>query len=99
MKYGYVFPPFPPCNSRCASCSVCFPVATIKHSDQNQFGEEMVYLAHSSEAIIKGSQGRNLKAGTGAEIVEDCCLLVDSACCPPAPGWYCSKQAGPSYIS
>ena len=40
----------------------------------------MVCLAPRSQSIIKegraGTQGRNLEAGTKAEIMEECCLAA-----------------------
>lgn len=44
-----------------------------KHHDQESFGEEGIYLAFtsSSRAINDGSQGRNLKAGTETETMEE----------------------------
>jgi hypothetical protein len=40
--------------------AVCFPVALIENSDQNQHGQERVYFTSISESqpIIKGSWGR-----------------------------------------
>jgi hypothetical protein len=45
------------------------PVAVI-NTEHEPFGEEGGYLAYRLQFIIKESQGRNLEAGTEAEVVE-----------------------------
>lgn len=49
------------------------PTAMIKHSNQKQFGEEIVYLAYISQVkSSEGRQGRNLESETEGEAVEEC---------------------------
>lgn len=49
---------------------------TEKHHYQKQPGEEKVDFSAQLESSIKGSQGKDLKAGTGAEAKEEHCLLI-----------------------
>jgi hypothetical protein len=58
------------------------PIAVIKHHDHKQLGKKRVIIRlHShTQSTIKGTQGKNSsKAGTGAEAMEESCLL---ACSP-----------------
>lgn len=50
----------------------------MKHFEQKQLGEERIYFAYSSKSqfIINGSLGRNLEAGTDAEVIEECYCLI-----------------------
>jgi hypothetical protein len=62
-------------------------VAVMKHHEQKQLGEEMVYLAYTSignahyrrKSGQELKQGRNLDAGDDAEAMEKCCLLTYSS--------------------
>ena len=85
-------------------------IVMIEHHDQKQLGEERVYFSLPSTpwSIIKGSQGRNLKAGiktysTGVLLIgllpmtcSACFLTHLTGTCP----WrHCQQWAGPSCIN
>lgn len=82
-------------------CPTSLSIVVIQHPDQNQLGDERVYLAFTflSQFIIKESQSRNLDAS------EELCFLVVLGCAwsaflynagPPAQRWHRLQWAGPS---
>lgn len=57
-------------------------IAMMKHPDQKQLEEERVSLGLHFSIRKSGQelkQGRNLKAGTDVEAMEECCLLACSS--------------------
>ena len=65
--------------------AVLFLFPVIKHIDPKQFREEMVLFSlqvigcHWGKPRQELKQGRNLKAGTEAGAMEECCLLACSS--------------------
>lgn len=85
-------------------------IAVIKYTDHEQLEEERVYLASTSQATIKGSQGRNLEVrlwgrGHGGVLRPGSLLMAWSACFLIAPqrmtqtGWLCPQWAGSSHVN
>ena len=59
---------------------LCFPVAVLEYSDQKQFVGKRIYLltdcSLSSRDAKTGIQSRNLEPESGAETMEEPCLLA-----------------------
>lgn len=51
------------------SALVWVSMALIKYHEQKQLGEERFILPLGLQSVIRGSQGRNLEAGSEAEAV------------------------------
>lgn len=77
-----------------------------KHHDQKQLAEEKAYLPYTS---ISKEQGRNLKAGTEEEAMEEHCLLACSSWVgqfaflhnagPPVQRNHCALWTGPFQLT
>jgi hypothetical protein len=64
-----------------ATCPSEALIAVTKHQDQSHLERKGFIPVYRIQAIRKGNQGRNLKAGTEAEATEKHCLLP----CSPLP--------------
>lgn len=57
----------------------CFALLLLsKHHNQKQRREERICLAYGSHSKMKGRQA-GARSGTGAEVMEECCLLLASS--------------------
>lgn len=57
---------------------VTVSMALIKHYESKQLGEKGVYFSLNVQITVYNEkrQGKNLKAGTDAEDMGECCLLA-----------------------